>query len=382
MNINSRINWQVGLELTEQTFKGHDTAVEGRISALRSALHNGQFGLLPDSVYYNHPTFVRQNLEIPNLRFMALLRNGEIIDVDENVEVSISMLYDDCYYVVATLDRDEPIYFDHEGVPMVRPSNRFICVTPSQLAESTDLFPIARLHQVDNNFQIDTKFIPPVVMIGTSSRLMQYVKDVTENLERITTHSNLERGEATLSLNRILFEIKSLNDRSLLSGLISLMNELQQALNYYIITPNSLSTSLTDKLFDPNDIEPWLTWSIKHIEWVAAEMEHIVLEDHSIDYEKLKMELYDQLSHMLRDELYKQMYEQLSIELREEITRDVKNPLMSFINGEVRKELYADLKAQLMRDLDNKLSPELYDKLYAALYVEEEKVDDSFTPII
>ncbi len=379
VNINSKINWQAGLELTEQTFRGMDRAFDSRISALRIALANGQFGLLPGSDYYNNATFVKRTIEISNLRCTALLRSGDVIQIDESVTIEVKLLYEDVYYVVASMG-SELHHFEYEGVPMVRPVNEFKIITPQEIDKNH--LPLVKLRQESGTFVIDTSFTPPSIVVGVNTPMAKTITKAIEVMEGITSHANLEPGETARSLRRLLYELRTLTDRSLTSYAVSLMEQLQQCLDYYIVEPNSLKGKADSVAIDFNDIGIWLERFTSHLGWVLTSMESVVLEDRSIDYERLKRELYGDLSELMMGEIYQKMHNQLSIELREEIARDVKEPLMKFITGEVRDELYKELLAQLMKDLSAKLSPELYDKLYAALYVEAKVEDDTFFPLI
>ena len=94
MDLNSKINWLPGMEITAQTFIGLEEKLDfqQRI-AIRAALGSTRMGMLPGATLNCEGIFVKNTYEIERLQCMALLPSGRIVDADEQAVVSIPMLF-------------------------------------------------------------------------------------------------------------------------------------------------------------------------------------------------------------------------------------------------------------------------------------------------
>ena len=121
MDLNSRINWRPGMEITAQTFKGMEEKLDlqQRI-AIRAALGSTRMGMLPGATLKCDGTFVKNAFEIEHLQCTALLPSGRILDANEQVTVTIPMLFGDRYYLAVGI-ADEQREYMQEGVPYVTP---------------------------------------------------------------------------------------------------------------------------------------------------------------------------------------------------------------------------------------------------------------------
>ena len=82
MDINARINWRPGMELTTQTFLDMDENLDFRQQmAIRAALGDHCIGLLPDTTFNNSAMFYTNHFEMERLQCTALLPSGRIIQV-------------------------------------------------------------------------------------------------------------------------------------------------------------------------------------------------------------------------------------------------------------------------------------------------------------
>ena len=95
MNINSRIDWEAGMEISAQTFVELDANLARREQVACRAVNGNQFGLIPFTEFDNRGGFVRNKLEIERLVCMALLPSGKILHIDEKVVVSVPLVYGD-----------------------------------------------------------------------------------------------------------------------------------------------------------------------------------------------------------------------------------------------------------------------------------------------
>ena len=108
MDINERINWMPGMELTAETFSGIEEHWDFRQRiAIRTALGSNHMGLVPGAPFSCKGTFVKNRFEVTGLQFMALLPSGKIVNADEDIQVSIPMLFGDKYYLTVGFSEDQ-----------------------------------------------------------------------------------------------------------------------------------------------------------------------------------------------------------------------------------------------------------------------------------
>ena len=165
MDINARINWHPGLELTSSTFLNWDERLDFRQQvALRAALGSHRLGLLPDAAFSCKGMFVKNKLEISHLRCLAVLPSGRIIDADEPVVLPVPMLYGNEYYLTIGIGNGQ-IAFEKEDVPFSRPQYEYAILSMEQMLQA-DVFPLMRFSVQEGVFSIDENFIPPYLQIG------------------------------------------------------------------------------------------------------------------------------------------------------------------------------------------------------------------------
>lgn len=99
MNVNARIDWQTGMEITAQTFTKFDENIVYRQQVASRIMNGNRFGLIPFSKFDCQAGFVKNTLEIERLSCMALLPSGKVLHIDEKVVVPIPMLYGEEYFL-------------------------------------------------------------------------------------------------------------------------------------------------------------------------------------------------------------------------------------------------------------------------------------------
>lgn len=115
VDINARINWMPGMELTAETFSGIGEQLEFRQQlAIRAALGSNRMGLVPDSPFICNGIFVKNRFEVTGFRCTALLPSGRMIDADEDVQVTIPMLFGNLYYLTVGFS-DEKVEFEKKA---------------------------------------------------------------------------------------------------------------------------------------------------------------------------------------------------------------------------------------------------------------------------
>jgi len=400
MDINARINWMPGMEITADTFLGVADQWDFRYRlALRAALGSNRMGLLPDTPFSCNGIFVKNRLEIDRLQCTALLSSGRIVSVDEDLQISIPMLFGDRYYLTVGFGEDQT-EFEKEGVPFVRPHYVFGIKTLEEVL-ANDLFPLMRFKGSDGVFALDPDFIPPCLMLSADERIKDYIDQFVVDLKILATHNNFADGEGKRTILRYVFRLQGYNIENSIQDFILLTQEIAQAIDYYIVKPNREQPTTIPQPSQV-DIQDWLQWLDDYMAGAAVILDGVVLEDNTIDYEALlaqaKAELYDKLHPELIAKLLADMKEELRAEMQQQteslttyINDTLKTAILQQLSAEVdnRTTLLDQTMTRRFEEMGKEISESLYDKLYFnmfdhlfnALYVPEPE-EKEYIPLI
>ena len=257
MNINSRIDWESGMALSAQTFVELDANLARRQQAVNRAVNGNQFGLIPFTEFDCRGGFVRNKLEIERLTCMALLPSGRILHVDEKVVVSVPLVYGDEYYLACGFG-DAEVAFDVKTVPFVRPEYTFGIYALDEL-QGTDLFPVMKFKVNDGVFLIDDSYIPPCLHLSSDDRFRTCLEQLAAKVALLAEHANLESGEGKRAFQRYAYLLKKYDTNHRTSHLLQLTWEIAQAVDYYIVAPNT-ETPVAIRDYSEYDVAGWLNW--------------------------------------------------------------------------------------------------------------------------
>ena len=367
MNINARINWRPGMELTTQTFLDLDENLDFRQQmAIRAALGDHCIGLLPDTPFDNRALFYTNHLEMERLLCTALLASGRIIQVDEPISISIPMLFGDAYYLTVGIG-DSTVPFEKKGVEYVRPTYTYAIMTLEEMVNN-DVFPVTRFTAKDGTLAIDPEFIPPCLLISSDKRFEEYRNKYAELLRLLGEHPNLKEGEGKQNMLRYMFRMRSQEMSGQGMEFLKLTQEVAQAVDYFIMRPN------TDKVIDiptPLQVDPgkWLKWLEDYMTGAVTLVDGVELIDDSIDYDALLAQAKKDLYEQLNPELYQKLLERIKTELREELYDKLNTEFTKYMEEVVKPELGRILSQELYEKLYEKLYTELFENLFNALYV-------------
>lgn len=388
------------MEVTAGTMRGMAVANElkHRI-ALRAAIGAARMGRLPDMPFRCKGQFVKNHFEADHFRCTALLPSGRIIDADEDVTVDIPMLFDDIYYLAVGITEDQREY-ESEGIPFVVPRYTYGIFLREEI-EQGDLLPLVRFKVNEGVLTMEPDFIPPCLALDTDERFKKYVDKFTEHIDRLAHHPNLEEGEGKRALLHYLFLMKGYDLRGSVQGFVTMMLEIVQAVDYYVLSPHQGKTIEAPKV-SYVDIQWWLQWMDNFLKGTITVIDGVVLEDNTIDYEALlaqaKAELYDRLHPELIEKLLADIKEELKAEMKrhsDAVTAYINDTLkaelerhLSNILEEKTEEMKEDMRikvdramAELSDTLYEKLYIELFENLFNALYVPEPE-KEPYIPLI
>lgn len=381
VDINARINWQPGMELSAQTFKELAENLDFRMRTMNTIANNNRIGILPNSEFNCQGIFVRNILEINHFRCRAILPSGRIVDADEDIMVKIPLLYGNKYYLTIGFGKDE-INFDKEEVSFVRPQYLYEIHTLEEV-EQDDSLPIMRFKVDEGIFTIDPTFIPPSLLINCNPQYVMFLDSYTEEIRELAEHSNLEDGEGKRCLLNLYFSLKGYDKQASTQDFIQKMQEVAYAIDYYVMRPN---TENRQAIPQPSqfDLEEWLTWLKNYLQGAKSILDGIILQDNSIDYEKLKEEITADVYQRAYQEIYEQLRKEILEKFNPNMEQQIKEELTSYIQDVIRPEINESLKEELTSSLYDKLYPALYNALYDALFVPEEETEqqEEFVPQI
>ena len=224
--------------------------------------------------------------------------------------------------------------------------------------------------------------MPPFLNLESDGRFVDYIQAFIEKVGVLAEHPNLESGEGKRGLMRYAFLLKNYSLQNRVSQFIQLLQELAQAVDYYIVSPNT-EKPVELLACSPYDVAFWLEWLKGYLHGAATVLDGVVLEDRTIDFEALKAQVKEELYQQLYPELRAVLYKDLHDDLKKEIWDELYVSLSDYINGNFKKEIYELLEGKLSEDLYARLYKALYEGLYNALYVEpEEEEEEEFVPLI
>ena len=400
VDINARINWVPGMELTADTFSGIGEQWDflHRL-AFRAAVGSNRMGLVPGYPFSCNGVFVKNCFEVSGFRCMALLPSGRLVDADEDIQVPIPMLFGNKYYLTVGFGDDE-VEFEKKGVPFLRPHYTYGIHTLDEV-EAGDLFPLMRFHVAEGIFSADPSYMPPCLLLTENPHFGEYLKIYTEQMNVLATHPNMAEGEGKRALLRYVFLLKSYTLKNSMKDFILFTQEMAQAIDYYVVMPNR-EQSMDIPKPQQIDIQEWLQWFEDYMKGAAVILDGVVLEDNTIDYEALlaqaKKELYDKLHPELIEKLLADMKEELRAEMRQQteqlttyINETLKNNILEQLSTEMNErqtklnemltEKFDELGRNLNESLYEKLYFDLFENLFKALYVPEPE-EEKFVPLI
>lgn len=366
-----------GYQLTAEALNRMIDVFRSFRSAGLKTVTGGRLGLVPG--YGNHVrgTFVRDTFEVEIKDLMALLPDGNIINVDQSAVVKIPLLYGDVYYLTV-YKSDEVIYFEAEEIPFVRNGYSFSISTYEELEQNCG-FPIMRFVVRDGSFSVDDNFMMPCLTTDMEPRMKEWFEKLADAAAVVLNHPNLAKNIYQAMFNYV-FRLKVIGDFHPMTQAYALLSELASAINFFILKPNVDSPEEVVKvsLYDP---EKWFTWLLGYFDRAVKVLDGVVLEEEKIDLESIKQELRAEIYDHIQPDLEKMVNERVD-SLSEALQTRVEDVLKDYVSGKIRGELHDELCTELDAEIRSSLYADLYQALYSVLFVPKEEEDNSFTPLI
>ncbi|WP_455621409.1 hypothetical protein [Parabacteroides sp.] len=379
MDINSRIDWKYGLELTPDIFIALDGNLDARLQAVTRIMGLGVFGLIPNSQFACTAVFVRKNVEIERLRCHALLANGDLLDIDEDVVVSMPLLFGNEYYLTVKMDA-ERMESSEKNVSILKPKYIYGINTLEEVERNGNMFPLIKFNVDESVFSIEKEYIPACIQLSSHMGFTEYIAFLTSKLGEIAQHKNFESGEGQRTFIRYAFELQGYKLSNKVRDFAELMREIVLAIEYYIFKPNNQLSDI-DLNYSLYDIRKWMSSVKEYLEGAIAVLDRVVLVDNTIDLEVLKAEIKKELHDEIYALLYDRVYEEMTGNIKTKIHDDIKEAVVEYIHVDLKRVLKNELDIEISDKLQKALFQDLYDRLYEALYVKPEE-EQQFLPLI
>lgn len=370
------------MELNARTFSALDDNFDLRqMISVRTA--NGmRVGRLPYAEFHVEGMFVRNSYEIERLQCMALLGSGAVISVDEKLVVPISNMQDGTYYLSVGFS-EHIVEFEQYDQTYLRPTYNFDFKTLEELDSPMNTifssFPILRFEVKEGRISVSKEYIAPCLIAASDERLQAYITKIIERMKVLAEHRNMEEGDCKRTLLRMIFTLSTFSLRDTVESLMQTFRNVAQVVDYYIITPNETERPKLEE-WSQYDVERWLVWFDTYLQNASRTLDHVVLVDNSIDYEKLKAELRKEIYAMVKDDIDAQINEareQIRIELTDKFSTLIKTTI-----DDLKLQMHDQLHAELLTELQQPLYDSLYKALYDALYRPPVEEEDNFMPLI
>lgn len=379
MDVNSRINWAPGMELTSDTFKELDDNLHlRRILSFRVSSGN-QYGVLPDTEFHADGVFSKGCFEVERLECTAILPSGEIINVNEPFSVPLKSLQPGEYLLCVGLG-EKNVTFEKNNVQYIRPEYISVILGKEDI-DGKDLMPVAKFIVKDGVCNVDRDYLPPCFTIKGSARIQEFRQKAETLLRGIIEHANMPEGDGKATLIRCLYRLKALKEGADIEAVISLAEKMSGAADYFIVRKYE-GEKAARPLVERYDIVSGLAAVESYLELAVKVLDETPLEDDSIDYDKLKAEITSELHSKLVPELTESLKATLLETLNGSIEEKLSAALKDYLDGTFRAQLEESLKLTLSEELRTSLYESLYKALYDALYVKEEVVENVYIPNI
>lgn len=367
------------MELDAGTFKAMDDSLHyRRVLSFKVASAN-RYGIIPGTEFHADGVFAAGKFEVPRLECTALLPSGEILCIDEPFSIPLTTLRQGEYLVCLGLS-DKDVTFEKENVSYIRPMYSSVILDIDDF-EGKDMMPVAKFVVKDGICNIDSGYLPPCFTIDSFPKFKEFNQRGEDLLTSMTEHANMADGDGKATFLRCLFRLRSFKPGADVEAVINLAEKVAGAAEYFIIRNFE-----GDKPSRPSvrryDIAAGLEAVCNYLQFAVSVLEQTPLVDDSIDYDKLKAEITQDLYGRMMSELPEKLIEELHRKLSEDIDEKLAQALKDYLDGTFRRQLEEALKQSVSEEVSSKLYDSLYKALFDALHPKEEVVEKVYVPNI
>lgn len=250
MNKDIRINWNIGMELTPETFIHLENQLAEYRLLLRKVQASKLFGLIPDTVFNASLSLNGDELTIGAVECHALLQHGGLIDIkrSENLILKIEGQSDSCYLTVWPTEQERTYELDE--VPFIENEYQFGL---RSLAELPGTMPLAKIVQEDGAWKLQDDYILPVMAMGNAPIMTEMIKAIRQLTTKIMGHEKFKLIRNHDVMRMLAEEMGSLDGSCQPKDFVSLCRRFARLLSYVVMEE---PTQLVD--YNPYDIQLFL----------------------------------------------------------------------------------------------------------------------------
>ena len=266
----NKIFWQVGQEITPETFIQADRYICSQQNLIRRLIAHQHYGLFPQTASETPSLYIKASLDskdiyIEELVCEGITSSGYLIEFDKNIissvknkRLSIPGSNQKAYYIVLRVNPFEEVLIEpveNEETPLSQPVYELDIRELEQIRE--DELSILKIAMDGVSPKIDSDYIPPCMSVNSCSMLLENYKQIKQVLTEIQSHINLKKAlysDSVYPVSFLLFELIEFPLADPPVSLIRLIQKIIRTLNFFI--PEIRNISEPDLLtgYNHNDI--------------------------------------------------------------------------------------------------------------------------------
>ena len=249
MNKEIRINWNVGMELTPETFIHQENLLAEYRLLLRKVQASKEFGLIPNTVFKVPVSIQGDKLILAEVECHALLPKGDLINLKRTEEVELKIVgSNDCY--LAVWPTAEVHEYELDEVPFLENEYQFGLCT---LDELPDRMPLVKITLDDGVWKVQDDYITPVIAMESSPVMMEMTGAIRHLAQQITHHEKFKFLNNHDIMYLLVEEMDSLDRNQNPKDFVTLCRRFVRLLSYL-----SSTIPITNINYNPYDIQLFL----------------------------------------------------------------------------------------------------------------------------
>lgn len=301
MQINNKIDWKRGMEVTPATFIEADNHHDSIRRLYRQLIAPMAYGLIPQSDFELKYAFKDSHLILEKVSCTILDTEGHLLQLTKGTAVPLPKTAQGVCYLAVSFDGENHI--EENGVPYVEDSCKYQIINLLN-PDSLSPFPILKLYAGPESWEV-LDFIPPCYTLSAHPELTDLSHQCKQCLQKLwTLLGKKERGEAFFQLGCLLVEMTNAAHIDTVAAFVSRLKKIVFALQNNHLLDES-DSGLLDKAetfvwqeYNPNSIFETIQEALSFIHSALALLERAKVEAAPV-VEKPAPEPEEELTYML-----------------------------------------------------------------------------------
>lgn len=231
MNKDIRINWNVGMELTPETFIHLENQLAEYRLLLRKVQASKLFGLIPDTVFKASVSVDGDTLTVDEVECHALLQHGGLVDIkrQEPLTLSLANCPESCYLAVWPTEQEQA--YEVDEVPFIANECQFGIL---KLEELPGTMPLAKMTKEDGAWKVMDDYILPVIAMENAPVMAKMVKAIRQLTTQIVRHEKFKLLKNNGLMLLLTEEMDNLDESQHPKDFVVLCRRFARLLSYVI----------------------------------------------------------------------------------------------------------------------------------------------------